>query len=145
MVTDRELLDHSSSFRDVSRSGTWLWSRGLSALLPWPSPAYLDLQRVAQEGADENDRRQYRNAGQSGRRGDGTDDVAGHEQFQAKQNGLAKPLAEAPVDIMLVSGGPDGAVHERDHCASHDDQDPRRVDAHPDLVNHVVVAHLAPC
>ena len=41
-----------------------------------------------------------------GRGGDGTDDVAGHEQFQAEQDGLAQLLAKAPVDVTLVPGEP---------------------------------------
>ena len=39
------------------------------ALLPRPSPGCLDLEREAQEGADEDDRRQHRHAGQTGRGG----------------------------------------------------------------------------
>ena len=54
----------------------------------------LDLEGEAQEGADEDDRRQYRHAGQAGRGGDGPDDVAGDEQLQAEQDGLAQLLAE---------------------------------------------------
>jgi len=61
---------------------------GSVALLPWPPPGGLDLEREAQEGADEDDRGQYRHAGQVGRGGDGTDDVAGHKQLQAEQDQL---------------------------------------------------------
>src|SRR5262249_58164106 len=78
--------------------------RGNVALLPRPSPGYLDLEREAQECADEDDHRQYRHAGQGGRGGDGTDDIAGHEQLQAEQNRLAQLLAETPVNISLVPG-----------------------------------------
>ena len=76
--------------------------------------------------------------------GDGADDVTGHEQLQAEQDGPAQLLAETPVDITLAPGEPDDAGHERDRCAGHDDHDPRGIDGHPDLLDHVVVNHLAP-
>ena len=77
-------------------------------------------------------------AGQTGRGGDGTDDVAGHEQLQAEQDGLAQLLAETQVDRTLAPGEADGGDHERDRYAGHDDHDPRRIDDHPDLLDHVV-------
>ena len=41
----------------------------MSRFLPWPSPGCLDLEREAQEGADEDDRGQHCHAGQTRRGG----------------------------------------------------------------------------
>ena len=49
--------------------------------------------------------------------GDGTDNVTGHQQFQAEEDGPAQLLAKTPVDITLAPGEPDGAGHETDLCA----------------------------
>ena len=55
--------------------------RGNVSLLPWPSRGCLDLEREAQEGADEDDHGQHCHAGQTRRGGDGADDVTGHEEL----------------------------------------------------------------
>src|SRR5215471_18301593 len=91
--------------------------RGGVPLLPWPSPGCLDLKREAQERADEHDRGQHRYAGQTRRGRDGTDNVTGHQQFQAEQDGPAQLLAETPVDITIAPGEPDSAGHETDRRA----------------------------
>ena len=80
-----------------------------------------------------------------GRGGDGTDDVAGHEQFQAEQDGLAQLLAETPVDITLAPGAPDGGDHERDRRAGYDDHDPRGINGQPGRLDRVVESRLVPC
>src|SRR5215469_2678097 len=127
------------SLSDSQPPGPVGLGRGNVAFLPRPSPGYLDLQREAQEGTDSDNRRQYRHARQSGRGGYGTDDVAGHEQLQAKQDGLAKALAETPVDVALAPGQPDGADDGRHYRAYHDDRNPGGIDGHPCLLYQVVV------
>jgi hypothetical protein len=48
----------------------------------------------------------------------------GHEQLQSEQDGLGQLLAEAPADITVAPGEPDGAGHERDRCAGRGYYDP---------------------
>lgn len=123
----------------------WLIFRGCgSALLPWPATTYLDLQREAQERADDDDPAEYRYAAETGLGSDGADDVAGHQQFQSQQDGLAETLTKPAVDVGLAMGESNQGNAERDHCSDDDDDDPCAVDGHPDLLDNVVVGHLAP-
>ena len=46
------------------------------------------------KGADKDDDGEYRHAGEGGFSGDGSDDVAGHQQLQAEQDRPAGLLAE---------------------------------------------------
>ena len=55
--------------------------RGRSTAPPRPSSFDLDLQRNAQESADQHDQRKDRHALERGIDGDGTDDVRGHEEL----------------------------------------------------------------
>jgi len=77
-------------------------------VLPWPAARELHLQREAQEGADQDDDAKYCHAGKGGLSGDGTDDVPGHQQLQAQQDGLAELRAEASIGAGLVMGEPGG-------------------------------------
>src|SRR4051794_26589776 len=119
-------------------------SVGGLALLPGPSSGYLDLEREAQECTDDDDAGQGRHACEVGRGGDSPDDVAGAEQLEAEQDGLAELPAEALVDGGLAPGPPSGGGRDRDRSAGDDDHDPGGVDGHPGLFDHVVINHLAP-
>src|SRR5262249_10213536 len=96
--------------RDLSwwRRPRYLVRQGDGRLvLPRPAARELHLQREAQEGADQDEEAKYCHAGKGGLGCDSADDVPGHEQLQAKQDGLAELLAEALVDAGLAAGEPD--------------------------------------
>src|SRR5215469_11431365 len=113
-------------------------------LLPRPAAGDLYLQGEAQEGADEDDGAEHGHAGEGGLGGDGADDVGGHQQFQAEQDGLAELLAEAAVIVGLVPAEPDRGRADRDDAAQDDDGHPGGVDDLPDPLDHVVEVHAAP-
>src|SRR5215467_2443982 len=127
------------------------WRPGWSArrrrggvLLPRPAAGDLYLQREAQEGADEDDGAEHGHADEGGLGGDGADDVGGHQQFQAEQDGLAELLAEAAVIVGLMPAEPDRGRADRDDAAQDDDGHAGGVDDLPDPLDHVVVVHAAP-
>src|SRR5215469_8732130 len=104
----------------------------------------LYLQREAQEGTDQDDDGEYRHARQGGFSGDGADDVPNHQQLQAEQDRPAELLAEAAVNLALVTAEPDGGSTGADHHADDDDSDPGGVDDLPDALNRMVIVHGAP-
>ena len=65
-------------------------------------------------------------------------EVAGHQQFQSQQDGLAEIGDKPAVDVGLAMGEPNEGDAERDHCSDDDDDDPCAVDGHPDLLDNVV-------
>src|SRR5262249_35232629 len=122
---------------------SFLWRREPGAVrLPWPAAGQLHLQREAQEGADQDDAGADRHAGESGLAGDSADDIPGDQQLQAKQDGLAELLAEAPVGAGLVVGEADGGGTSVEHRTDDDDGDPGAVDDLSDPCDDVGVVHL---
>jgi len=71
-------------------------------------------------------------------------DVPNHQQLQAEQDRPAELLAEAAVDVGLMTAEPDSGSTDADHHADDDDSDSGGVDDLPDIPNRMVIVHGAP-
>jgi hypothetical protein len=81
---------------DVNGSAELLFSAGSRqsirrprrvARLPRPTGFGLHLESNAEEGTDQDDRAQHPNAAERGGYGHSADDVSGHEELQAQEDG----------------------------------------------------------
>src|SRR5215468_1075983 len=81
----------------------------------------LDLEREAQERADEHDRGQHRHASETRRR---WGQCHRPPAVPGRAGWPGSAAGETPVDITLAPGERDGAGHETDRRASQDDHNP---------------------
>jgi hypothetical protein len=102
------------------------------------------MKREAEEGPDQDDDGKHRHVGEGRLSGDGADDVAGHQQLQAKQDGPAELLAEAAIGVGFVAAEPDSGSTGVHQHADGDDGHAHSVDDLPDPRDHVVVVHGSP-
>lgn len=73
------------------------------ALLPWPCSCHLQLERKAEESADQHDAAKYQNALSRRCDGDGSDDVCGDQEFETEKYRAAQPPPEEIVGAVLTA------------------------------------------
>lgn len=119
--------------------------RGGSIAPPRPSSLDLDLKCDAQKGSDQHDQRKDRDALQRGIDRNGSDDVGGHEKFQAQYDRAAELLPQGVISRLqfepLVDEGESAASQ---HAAQGDDPDAEQLesrDRDPDRHMWQISAH----
>ena len=113
-------------------------------MLPGPSSGDLEFERPGQERTDCHDDGEHAHAGEGGCSGDGADDVASDEKFEAQQNRATNHAARRAVgrcSSCWIEVGAWGRDEESEERAEHDNHDADGIDRFTGVTHPRGVVH----